>query len=119
MSTPVTWPSQLQDFWNEANFGLDAGDTTLRTQMDAGQAKVRRKYTKAIDSFSGSINVTAAQYAVFKTFFNTSLNGGVNTFYFDHPIEETQSVFRFVGSYKLSSLGGGQFLISFVWEEMP
>ena len=119
MSTPVSWPLALQDFWNEANFGEDPGDVTVRSEMEDGPAKVRKKYTVAIDKFSGSLNITTAQYTTFKNFYDVSLNGGVKTFYFKHPITEVMSVFRFIPPYKVTSLGGGQFFLTFVWEKMP
>jgi hypothetical protein len=118
MSTPVSWPITLQTLWNEANFGLDAGDTTIRSEMDFGPSKVRRRTTVGIDRFTGSIYLTTSQYSVFKTFFDVSLNGGVKTFYFNHPITEAQEVFRFIGAYKITSLGAGQFLLNFTWEQI-
>jgi hypothetical protein len=116
---PVSWPTTLQTLWSEANFGLDAGDSSIRSEMDFGPNKVRRRTTVAIDRFSGSIYLTTAQYTIFKNFFNVSLNRGTNTFYFNHPIEEDQRVFRFIGSYRITSIGAGNFILNFTWEEIP
>lgn len=118
MSTPVLWPFQLQNLWNEANFGMNEGVTTMMSDMDVGPPKSRRRTTVGVDSFTGSLNINAAQYAVFRNFYDISLGGGSRNFYYRHPITEVQSVFRFVPPYKITSLGAGNFLLSFSWIEI-
>jgi hypothetical protein len=113
------WPASLQEKLSEANFGLGIGDTTIRTDMDVGPAKVRRRFTKSIDSYTASIYLTSAQYATFYNFFDTTLNGGVLSFDFAHPITGVTTEFRFKGTPKIISLGGGQFQASFEWEVVP
>ena len=113
---PVNWPSGLQQLLNEDNFGNDFGDTTIRSDMDVGPAKVRRRTTRPIDSITNSINLTTAQYTTLKNFYNTDLNGGVNTFYFIHPITAVQVIARFTSPPKIRSLGGGQFRANMTWE---
>jgi len=113
---PATWPSQLQTLLNEDSFGFEIGNTSLRTDMDIGPAKVRRRSTKSIDKITGSIDLTISQYSIFYDFFDITTNGGVGTFYFDHPITGVQTEFRFVGEPRVTSIGGGNFRASFVWE---
>lgn len=118
MST-ATWPATLQSIVSEANFGLTLGDTVLRSDMDYGPQKVRRRFTKGVDTFSTSIYLTQAQYSFFYTFYNTTLNGGVNPFTFNHPITGVSSIFRFKGPPQVSSIGGGNFTVSMEWEQLP
>lgn len=115
----VAWPSTLQELLNEASFGLEVGDTVLRSEMDYGPQKVRRRFTKGIDTFQASINLTTEQYTFFYTFFNTTLNGGVLPFTFKHPITKVDCDFRFKGPPKIMSIGGGNFQASFMWEKLP
>lgn len=114
-----SWPVGLQQLLSEANFGLTIGDTLLRSEMDVGPQKVRRRFTKPVNTFSGSINLTIAEYSTFYTFFNTTLNGGAITFDFPHPITQVLTEFRFKGSPRINSLGGGNFNAQFEWEELP
>jgi hypothetical protein len=113
-----TWPSQLQQLLNEANFGISIGETVLRSDMDIGPAKVRRRVTKSIDSFTASINLNVAQYTIFINFFNTTLAGGSLPFTFKHPITGVNETFRFKSPPSISSIGGGNFVTSLEWEKL-
>lgn len=115
----ISWPISLQELLSEQNFGITVGDTVLRSDMDIGPQKLRRRFTKGIDTFSASIYLTQAQYITFDAFFKTTLNGGVEVFEFDHPITQVLTEFRFVGVPQYSSIGGGNYTASFTWEELP
>ena len=114
----ATWPLTLQQLLSEAEFAHKIGETTIRSDMEVGPAKVRRQYTKGVDTIDGSIYLTTAQYSTFYNFFNTTLAGGSLTFEFDHPITGVLTEFRFVGSPSVRSIGGGNFTVSFSWEEV-
>jgi hypothetical protein len=115
----AAWPVSLQEKLSEQGFGIQHGDTTLRSDMDIGPAKVRRRFTRGIDKLSCSIWLTTSEYSTFRYFYDTTLNGGVNRFEFNHPITGTLTEFRFADNPKYSSLGGGHFSVSMQWEEMP
>lgn len=114
-----TWPVSLQQILSEANFGLAIGETTLRSDMEVGPQKVRRRFTKGVNLFSASIYLTVSEYTIFYNFFNTTLNGGTLSFTYNHPITQVPTIFRFKSAPKVSSMGGGQFMTSFEWEELP
>lgn len=114
-----TWPVTLQTRLAEINFSLVFGDTTITSDVDAGIAKKRARYTRGVDQFSGTIYLTIDQFLDFETFYKVSLNNGVNKFYYNHPITQVPSVFRFKGTPSVSSLGAGQFTSSFSWELIP
>jgi len=113
------WPSGLQDIVNEEGFGYTLGDTLVRSDMDVGPAKVRRRYTKGVENLTTTINLTTSEYTTFKNFYDTTLNGGVTPFLFDHPITGVQEEFRFVNPPKIDSIGGGNFRVSMEWEKLP
>lgn len=113
------WPATLQQLLSEANFGLEIGETVLRSDMDVGPQKTRRRFTKGVDQYSASIYITIEQYDILMTFYNTTLNGGSLAFTFNHPITQVPTDFRFKAPPKVSSLGGGNFMASFVWEALP
>lgn len=115
----VPWPSQLQQNLLEPTFNFKFGDSRLRTNMDVGLAKVRRRSTREIDTASGSIHLEFSDYSIFKDFYKTLINGGVTPFTIIHPIEQVTATFRFVSSPTIRSIGGGVFEVSMEWEEVP
>lgn len=113
----ATWPSELQNLVNQDSFGLTFGDSTIRSDMDVGPAKVRRRITKAVDSITCSITLkTASEYSAFEYFYKTTLNGGVNQFAFNHPITGVQTDFRISKTPSFRPLGGSVFQVSMEWE---
>ena len=115
----VAWPSTLQQLLSEANFSIAEGDTVIRSDMDIGPQKVRRRFTQGIDLLTASIYLTNAQYTIFKNFYRTSLNGGVLTFEFNHPIEGDLREYRFKAPPQFSSIGGDNYVVQLSWEELP
>jgi len=45
----ISWPVGIQDLVNGENFSMEFGETVLRTQMDVGPAKLRRRTTRPIE----------------------------------------------------------------------
>lgn len=110
------WPVTLQQNVNQAGFQEQIGETTIRSSNDIGLPKVRRRSTRPIDIFAVSILVTAAQYSVFKTFYNTTINGGAGTFYFNNPITGVLSEWRISQAPSVSTIGFDTYNVSMSWE---
>lgn len=115
----IYWPSTLQSVVNEQGFTMKFGDTTIRSSNDTGPQKVRRRSTRPIDFITCSVNLTTEEFATFYTFFNTTTNGGVTPFLFNHPITGVESSFRFMGPPEITPVGGRYFSVSMSWEIMP
>lgn len=113
------WPATLQQCLNEQDFGLTFGDTTVETEMGVGLPKKRRRYTKGVDTIQGSIDIENDLYATFESFFKTTLNGGVDTFLYDHPVTKVETEFQFIGVPSVRSIGGKHFRISMTWRVIP
>lgn len=115
----VPWPVSLQGVMNEEGFSFKIGDTTIRSETEFGIPKVRRRFTRGIDVFTFSINLSSSQYSTFKTFYESSLNGGVLPFDFLNPLTNTTDEFRFLTSPSIRSIGGGNFILQMEVERMP
>lgn len=115
------WPAQLQDKLNEADFTESLGDTTLRSSSEIGLAKVRRRFTKAVDTLTCSVFLEKDDVALFKSFYKTTLNGGVTTFEFTDPYDGTLQEFRFDTSTppQISPVGGNTMNLRMSWERLP
>lgn len=117
----ATWPSQLQQLLNSQDFAITPANTMIRTEMDYGIPKVRRRYTDAADNVSCSINLPFADFDVLDTFFKTTLGGGVLSFDFNHPISGDLKQARFVEPPEYAPLGNGGIVlrVSMKWEILP
>lgn len=113
------WPVSLQQRLNVASFEYRLGKTTLRTDMDAGPAKVRSRFTDAVDVYTCSVLLDYDEIATFKTFYKTTLNNGTEQFLFDDPLTATETAFRFADDPVIRPLGGRTFQLNMIWERMP
>ena len=88
MSVPA-WSATLPQELFVAGYGQSAPAVTIKSSMDAGPAKVRRRFTAGISPVSGTMIMTAAQLATFQTFYNTTLLGGALRFSWTTPPAHT------------------------------
>jgi hypothetical protein len=72
----AVWPVALPDRFLVDGYREALPDTAIRTQMDAGPPKVRRRYTAGFRPTQGRIECTAAQVATLETFYVTTCAGG-------------------------------------------
>ena len=114
----VPWPSQLQQLVNEQSFSYNFGETVLRSDVDIGPKKLRRRYTRPINTASVSIDLTVAQYNIFYTFFFTTINAGVTPFELAHPITGVLKEWRFTEPPVVRPIGGINFTVNMSWEEL-
>jgi hypothetical protein len=116
---PVAWPGTLPQTVDADSYGMKLGNTLLRSDMDVGPAKVRRRFTKSIDSATTTMTMTMAQWAILEAFFDIDLDGGANTFYFNDPLTQVQKTFRFVEPPDVKPMGGLYVKVSMSWEKLP
>lgn len=92
----ATWPGSLPSFLVGAKETRQ--DATVRTEMDAGPAKSRARFTAASRYFDCEVLLdTAAKRATFETFFETTISMGSAEFDHVDPRDGTTQSFRFVG----------------------
>lgn len=115
----IQWPVALQQFINQAGFNQTFGSTKLTTEMETGPKKVRRRFTNRIDTFSCVIDLDREDYDTFESFYDVTLNGGVEYFEYNHPISGNLEEFRFLGDPVINVLGGTKFRIAMNWEIKP
>lgn len=92
----AVWPGTLpQRLLQNPGLTESPPDTRLETEMDAGPAKVRNRFTAAPRPIRGAIGLTLAQRATLETFFITTLHNGVDRFDWIHPTTGSAATFRF------------------------
>lgn len=119
MATP--WPAQLQQRLNSQGFSMTPGETTIRSNVDGGPAKVRSRYTYGIDQWTASIYMPYSDYTILMNFYKTSLANGSLPFTMNHPFTGVPTDFRFLNPPTLTTLGNGgiYFQVSWNMESMP
>lgn len=91
----VVWPPGLPDLQPEG-LSVERQNTTLRTQMDAGPEKVRRRFSAAAKTLRIPMMLSGAQLAIFRTFYETTLSEGVTQFQWENPETDATVSFRFL-----------------------
>lgn len=81
----VAWPGTLPQFVLRDGYQEGFKDTVLRSDMDSGPAKRRRRFTAAPEPHSFTMELTDAQVDLFRTFFDTTIEGGALGFDMTNP----------------------------------
>jgi hypothetical protein len=84
MSIPV-WPDTLPQQLLVDGYSQSLADTTIKSEMDAGPAKVRRRYTAGVEPVSGMMLLTETQLGTLRTFYEDTLLGGSLRFSWTKP----------------------------------
>lgn len=107
----ATYPSNLPFFDMRAGYGEAAPGGILRTGMDAGPAKMRRRSSSVPSRFSGTTApMSAAQLADFQEWVRASIAGGAISFTAAHPVTQAVTRFRFADAsqpYSVTATGQG------------
>ena len=90
------WPATIP--WEFLTDGASGGfgDNALRSSMDVGPAKLRRRSTAAPDRFTGDLLITATQYGYIDTFYKTTLGYGALPFDGLHPVTGAAAEMQFL-----------------------
>ncbi len=112
------WPATLPQEPLVDGFSGTIQDTLIRTSMDAGPEKTRRRFTAASEYYTVSWVMTDAQFTTFRSFFKDTIADGSIEFEMNHPITGETVLVRFRGVYKISLAGTG-YLVNAEIEVLP
>lgn len=90
------WPVGVPATFEQDGYSFSSQNGALRSDMDIGPAKVRRRFTATVERHSGDIVMTKAQFNTWKTWFNSTIGQGALDFNFTHPLDGTAIVARIV-----------------------
>lgn len=114
-----TWPVGLQQKLDSESFEMKYGNTAIRSDMDVGPAKVRTRYTDAVDLYTCSILLDYDEQVTLRTFYKVTLDNGTMPFDFLDPFSGIAASFRFSEPPSIRALGGRTFRVQMQWEKMP
>ncbi|WP_114393233.1 hypothetical protein [Oleisolibacter albus] len=117
---PLSWPSTLPVYPLLGTTGR-FGTTGLRTAMEAGPAKQRRRFTAATQSSSRSFVLDTAQWQTLETFWRVTTAGGTLRFSARHPVTGAAADYRFVANQppEWEQIGPDHYRVTIQLEEMP
>lgn len=116
---PLVWPASLPN--RPLRDGHEVGDVNLvvRTTMDAGPPKVRRRFTAGFRPFAVEYALTRAQVTTLRDFFvNTTAGGSLAFEWFDPLTQATEDV-RFTKPPAWSVIGGRLWRVRLEMEVLP
>lgn len=121
MGSTIVWPSSVLPAkpLRVGSISETTPNIVVRTQMDAGPAKVRRRFTAGVRPFKLGLNLNSTELDFFDTFFVTTLQGGALSFNWTHPRSSSTGEFRFVGQPVYSPLGSTLYHVEFDVELLP
>ena len=114
-----TWPATLPQLPRNSGASEKAPDLAIRTNMDAGPAKVRRRFTAGVRPHTMKLILTTAQVVILDDFFVSTLSGGAAAFDWVSPRTGGSVEFRFKGPPEYRPLGVGKYEVGFELEELP
>lgn len=115
----ASWPSTLPQRPLADGYVERPRSVTIRTDMDVGPPKVRRRYTAEIRDYALRLLLTTVQVATLETFYITTLSHGSLTFDWVHPRTQVAATFRMVNRPGYEQAGPGYWYTDLALEELP
>lgn len=113
----ATWPSLPAPLIN--TFKETVPDNILRTSMDRGVDKVRRRTTANARGIQFTLLLTPAQISTLETFYVTTLLSGADEFDYTHPRTGATVNARFTQPPAYSDVNGINFRAEIALEVLP
>lgn len=83
----AAYPASLPQYPLEKGFVDQRQPGTIRSQMETGAPKTRKRFTAAIRMLKWPTILNGTQRATFDTFFKTTINEGNDTFTMNDPVD--------------------------------
>jgi hypothetical protein len=115
----TAWPSSLPDYVLQQGHNEALANVSMRSQMDAGPAKVRRRFTAGPRMVNAIVRLTTGQTLTLDTFFETTLVGGSLAFDWVLPRTQASRSFRFTSPPEYRPVGPGIWDATLKLEAMP
>ena len=117
MAIPI-WPTTLPQALLLSGYGQKAADVVLRTGMDIGPAKVRRRASAGVEPVEGKQIYTSTELGYLRTFYDTTLLNGALRFSWKDPITKSSEELRFTKPPAWTAVEG-KYQVALSLEIMP
>jgi len=120
------WPAELPGIMEVSGFDATPLNQTIRSDMEVGPARVRRRTVTRLDSLNGQMTMTASELRTLRDWIDDGVDGlagGVNWFTglglltgtTESTVDYTLSC-RLMGPIKFSAISGVLLLVRFSLE---
>jgi len=113
------WPQTLPLYPLLENYVETVPNTSIRTEMEQGPAKVRQRTTAGVRKLSLSYFLSKEQISELDEFYITGLKGGSMAFDFIHPRNDSDISCRFVSPPEYKAANGSYFKVNIELEILP
>lgn len=113
----TAWPTSLPQTFEKTSAKIMKIDPAVRTEMEYGPFKTRRRTTLSQNVFSGTMILSFSQYETLETFYDTTLDGGTGSFEFLHPFTGDTKTVLFASAIEYTPLGPNTIRASFSLRE--
>lgn len=104
----ANWPATLPDDVLVDGYDESPPETVVRTEMDAGPAKIRRRFTAGVRPLKVTLDrMTRTQVAALDELYVDTLEGGALPFDWTHPRTLGDVTFRFTRPPRYRPIGSG------------
>ncbi len=115
----VAWPAGLPQSPLIAGFEEEVPDIALRTEMDSGPDKLRRRFTASVRPMKYPLILTKAEVATLDTFYVATLQAGTLSFTHTHPRTAAAISIRFTKPPKYQPFKDDLWSSILDWEILP
>jgi len=114
-----SWPESLPQALLVEGYNQSFPDITIKSDMDAGPAKVRRRFTAGVEPVSGMMFLAEEQLEYLRTFYKDTLLGGSLRFSWMRPPEHVDACeMRFTAPPTWTRVEG-EYKVSLALEILP
>ena len=103
----AVWPPSLPQSPLGDSFAEQPPNLIVRSPMDVGPAKVRRRSTAGVSRLQMAFRLTPAQLATFRTFLHNDIQDRALQFTWVHPVTGVAGSFRIVEQPTWEPISGG------------
>lgn len=115
-SSVISWPADVPQSPLADGFQETLPDNTLRSKMEQGPPKIRRRSTDASGKINAQFLFSAAQCQMMDDFYHETLSGGALRFCFLHPRRQENVMCRIMQPPEYAALNGGYYRAKIVME---
>ncbi len=112
------WPTSLPQSPLQDSYRETAADNTIRTTMEQGPAKLRRRATSAVSKLAIGFILSPAQMNTLQSFYTSGTSGGIIPFTFPHPRTGNSVSCRMTAPPSIAAIGG-YFKVALEMEVLP
>lgn len=114
----AAWPGTLPQNFQTSGYQETGANNTIRTQMEVGPDKVRKRTSSDVRTVTGRMYITGAQYTIMRDFYENLHEYGALSFTKDDE-HGTNRTWRFVKPPAYTHIGADNWWVRLEIEELP